>query len=131
MSKSKVSKNKKILLGSALAGLVMAGPGLSVTTGSASAGKFFQSAELEVGYRVAQAAEEKKVVAAATPAPADPKKDADKHCSGDMKCGGDKKCGAAGKHCGGDKKPSATPAATDKKSDTSKSCGAGACGGHK
>jgi hypothetical protein len=49
---SKDTKNKKLLLGSALAGLMVAAPGLSVTTG-----KFFQTAKLEAGYGLAQAAE--------------------------------------------------------------------------
>ena len=45
------SSDKKLLIGSALAGLMIAGSGISVT---ASPGKFFQTAKLEVGYRVAQ-----------------------------------------------------------------------------
>lgn len=130
---SKVSKNKKLLLGSALAGLVLSGPGLSVTANTESGAKFFRTAELEVGYRLAGAAEEKKAEAAtpatpatsatpakpgtagtattpatsATPAtPATPtsdKKDADKHCGKDGKCSADKKCGKDGK-CSADKK---------------------------
>lgn len=51
------NKTNKVLLGSALAGLILAGPGLSVT-----AGQFFQTAELSVGYRVAQAEEKKDEV---------------------------------------------------------------------
>ena len=62
-------KPNKILLGSALAGLILAGPGLSVTTG-----KFFQTAELSVGYRVAQA-EEKKDEAKKDEAKPEEKKD--------------------------------------------------------
>ncbi|KAB2838397.1 hypothetical protein F9K50_09345, partial [bacterium] len=61
---SKVSKNKKLLLGSALAGLVLSGPGLSVTANTQSGAKFFQTAEMTVGYRQARA-EEKKAEAAA------------------------------------------------------------------
>lgn len=49
--------NKKLLLGSAFAGLLVVAPGLSVTaspTGGSTA-KFFQTAQFEVGYRIAHA----------------------------------------------------------------------------
>jgi hypothetical protein len=64
----KSTMDKKLILGSALAGLILAGPGLSVTA-TPTGGKFFQTAQLASGYRLAQAEEKKP---AATPAPAPP-----------------------------------------------------------
>jgi hypothetical protein len=145
---SKVSKNKKLLLGSALAGLVLSGPGLSVTANTESGAKFFQTAQLEVGYRLAGAADTKPAaVPAATPTkatpatPASDKKDADKHCCPDQKCSGDKKCGKDGKcsgdkkcgkdgKCASDKKTEATTPATGTKPAADKACGSGSCGPH-
>jgi len=116
---SKESRNKKLLLGSALAGLIVAGPSLAVTAAptAANAGKFFQTAELSVGYRVAQAEEK-----------TDDSKDSEKKCSADKKCGGDKKeadkkC-AADKKCGGDKKEADKKCGADKKCSADKKCGA-------
>lgn len=93
-------KPNKILLGSALVGLMIAGPGLSVT-----AGKFFQTAELNVGYRVAQA-EEKKDEAKKDEAKPEEKAEEKKDEKKEEEKKDDKKAdkGAAGK------------------------CGAGACG---
>ena len=121
MSK-RVSKNKKLILGSALAGLIVSGPGLSLTatptTGSGA--KYFRTAPLSVGYREARAADE--APAAAKDSKKEEKADTkvekkadDKHCCQDSKCGPDKQCGKD--------KHSAPKAAGDK------SCGAGACGG--
>ncbi len=116
------SKNKKLLLGSALAGLMVAAPGLSVTVTPSGGAKYFQTAELEVGYRLAEAKKKEATPSpsptvspapaaapAASPAAAEKKK-------GDKSCGGDKSCA-------GEKK------SEGKKGDKGEmSCGPGACG---
>jgi hypothetical protein len=144
---SKSNKDKKFILGSALAGLILAGPGLSVT--ATSNAKFFQTAQLNVGYREAQAAKKAKATPAPTPAP---KEMGEKRCSPDGKCGPHKHCGKdskdkhccakddtkcdAMKHCA-PAKPENTPtvksdlpppANTGKKGDKEMKCGEGACG---
>jgi hypothetical protein len=109
-------KNKKLILGSVLAGLMVAAPGLSVTTG-----KFFQTAHLKVGYGLAQAAGQvddtttegdpatrgRKVKVEEEAAPAAP----------------------AAPTAPAESQPSETK--TDKKKSGDKSCGAGSCGGGK
>ncbi|HCU25158.1 MAG TPA: hypothetical protein DF383_09075 [Deltaproteobacteria bacterium] len=137
-----MSKNKKLMLGSALAGLVLAGPGLSVTANSSSASKFFQTAELHVGYRLANAAGEKKADVAVPPSTTTDTKAKDGRCSAEKKaegkCAADGKCSAdmKGKEgkCSADKKShecSGEKCGSDKKSDakgTDGKCGAGSCG---
>lgn len=128
-------RGKKIILGSTLAGMVLAGPGLSVTSSS----NLFQTSELQVGYRVAQAKEDKEAKkadqkAAESKTEAKDAAAADKHCcSGECseakECSGDKKC-SADKKCSGDKKCAADKKDAEKKS-TDKSCGAGTCGSDK
>jgi len=123
---SKSSKEKKIILGSALAGLILAGPSLSLTANPAGAGKFFRTAQLSVGYRQAQAADAKKDAAADTTKKdtmdGDKKCGSNKHCSPDAKCSADKK-GMTDKHCAGDKhcSPEAKCSA-DMKGKTDKHC---------
>jgi hypothetical protein len=112
---SKDSTNKKLLLGSALAGLMVTAPGLAVTAGAS--GKFFQTAQYKLGYRLAQAAEastdtanqgttnhddQKAVQGSDSPTAGSTttgtgttgeKKDIEKTCGGDKKSG-EGKCGA-------------------------------------
>jgi hypothetical protein len=110
---SKSSKQKKLILGSALAGLILAGPGLSVT--ATSNAKFFQTAQLNVGYREAQAAKA-KATPAPSPAPKETTKEmGEKHCSPDGKCG-------PHKHCGKDSKDKHCCAKDDTKCDAMKHC---------
>ena len=102
----KSTKDKKLILGSALAGLILAGPGLSVT--ATSAGKFFQTAELKAGYRLAQAEDKPAAtpMPVATPKPTSDTKKSDKPATSGAtttpaKSGGEMKCGAGA--CGGGK----------------------------
>ncbi len=119
---SEQSKNKKLILGSALAGLVVAGPGVSLT----HSGNFFQTAKLEGGYRLAKA--EAKSTSTKDDKAADTK-GKDSHCC-DGKCG-EGKCGKnKDASCGKDKKDSnaTTGAKATDKSKAHASCGEGACG---
>ena len=108
---SKETNSKKLLLGSALAGLMVAAPGLSVTTG-----KFFQTANLKVGYGLAQA----KEAPAPAPAPTSGSQVDDTTTQGDPS--------TRGKHMMMEPESQPTTPQAEKKGD--KSCGAGSCGGH-
>jgi Na+/H+-translocating membrane pyrophosphatase len=114
---------KKLLLGSALAGLMVAAPGLSVTTG-----KFFQTAKLTVGYGLAQAKEKKagseSTSAATTPTTQGSPVD-DTTMEGDPAMKGKKV--VAEPAPAPESQP--TPEKTEKKGD--KMCGAGSCGSGK
>lgn len=103
---SKDIKNKKLILGSALAGLMVAAPGISLT--AQTQGKFFQTAQLEVGYRLAQAGEAEDDTGDKGTVEQDEEKKTEEQSDTPTTQGEPK---------------------AEKKGDSSKSCGAGSCGG--